>query len=198
MTVPDRVWAELDAAYEALEREQLDDAKARLDALIAEAPDVPEVSFVRGQLETVRQDPRAALAELTRAVELDPDYADAHYALAQAARATGDEAVYERGYRYLEDEDAPTTTSTTTSVPVTTTLGAPPAPSTTTTGPTGDPEPEPAGGGLDDWLDGVLVTPEGLTLAPVAPDDPIGLISVESWVGQLCDEPICPGWVLEQ
>ena len=96
--------------------------------------------------------------------------------------ATGEEAVYPAGYLYVgPDGPGTTTTAPTTQAPTTTTV-------TTTT--------SPPGGGIDDWLDGVLVTPEGLTLVEPAADDPIRDIPLELWAGSLCDEPVCPGWVL--
>ena len=121
----------------------------------------------------------------------EPGYVD----VVVVDRATGDEAVYERGYRYLEDAGALSTTTTTTTTSLPTTVTTSPPPSTTTSAPAG--APTPTDGGLDGWLDGLLITPDGLTLAPVAPDDPIALIPVQAWVGELCDEPVCPGWVLE-
>jgi serine protease len=101
----------------------------------------------------------------------------------------------------------PTTTPWPTTTPPTTT-GAPPVTTTTviwptttfvqpsTTSTTSPVTPQPPS--LDDWVDGVLRTPDGLTLAPPAADDPIASLPVSAWVGALCDEPVCPGWVLER
>jgi len=100
---------------------------------------------------------------------------------------TGESATYPDGYLYV-GPDSPTTT---TAEPASTTTAAPP--STTSAPPTTLP---PEGGGIDDWLDGVLVTPDGLTLAPVDPNDPMSRIPVELWAGSLCEEPVCPGWLL--
>jgi hypothetical protein len=98
--------------------------------------------------------------------------------------ATDDFAVYEDGYLYVGPE-TPTTTN-----PNPTTTGAPPTTGTT------PPTTLPPGGGIDDWLDWVLVTPDGLNLAPLDPSDPMSQIPVELWAGSLCQEPVCPGWVL--
>jgi hypothetical protein len=104
---------------------------------------------------------------------------------------TGDDAAtYADGFEYIAEGDSgtPTTTSA-----VTTSSAAP----TTTVGTLNTTTASPRGGGLDDWLDDVLVTPEGLTLAPPAADDPFGRIPVEWWAGAICDEPVCPGWVIQ-
>lgn len=129
-------------------------------------------------------------------------------------RATGDQTTYEHGYRYVEEGQEPVTTTTTstttpttattttggvteTTIQVTTTMAAPTTSTspvlTSTTLPNVAPDPT-----LDDWLDSVLRTPEGLTLAPPAADAAISRFPVELWAGALCDEPVCPGWVLER
>ncbi|MCP3975814.1 MAG: S8 family serine peptidase [bacterium] len=104
-------------------------------------------------------------------------------------RVTDVEATFEDGFLYLDDGSAPTTTAATTTSIAPTTSSAP--------GPTSTTYPPSDGGSIDDWLGAVLVTPEGLTLAPPAPGDPINSIPVELWAGSLCDEPVCPGWVLQ-
>lgn len=104
-------------------------------------------------------------------------------------RVTDVEATFEDGFLYLDDGSSPTTTAATTTSTTPTTSSAP--------GPTSTTYPPSDGGSIDDWLGAVLVTPEGLTLAPPAPGDPINTIPVELWAGSLCDEPVCPGWVLQ-
>ncbi len=104
----------------------------------------------------------------------------------------GVDLVYVDGFTYVDPTDG-TATTTTTVAPTTTGPeddggGAPPA--TPPTDPTD-------GESLDEWLDGVLVTPEGLTLAPAPSDSPLFGIPVTAWVGELCEQPVCPGWVLE-
>jgi subtilisin family serine protease len=105
-------------------------------------------------------------------------------------RAGDDAATYADGFEFVADEGPATTTTTleatTSSAAPTTSVGTP---DTTTV--------SPPGGDLDDWLDGVLVTPEGLELAPPAADDPFGQIPVEWWAGAICAEPVCPGWVIQ-
>ena len=122
-------------------------------------------------------------------------------------RATGESTVLSNAYAYVDDGDDPPPTTTTvasvtTTVGVTTTTGA--ATTTTlpvvTTGPPPSTSTPPTAPSPDfrDWRDSMLQTPEGLTLAPPAADDPINSIPVDLWVGALCDEPVCPGWVLEK
>lgn len=119
-------------------------------------------------------------------------------------KATGDRAVLPSGFTYHDDGDPePTTTTapptattaaTTTLPPVTTPTTSPPSSTLPTT--TASPPVAP-GDTLQDWLDGVLRTPEGLTLADPAADDRMADLPTELWAGALCDEPVCPGWVLE-
>lgn len=91
MTVPQRIWDALDEAFTALEDERLEAAEAKLAEVAQEASELPELFYLRGQLALAKADPEAAREALARAVELDPKYADAHYALARAARELGDE-----------------------------------------------------------------------------------------------------------
>ncbi len=116
-------------------------------------------------------------------------------------QGTGDEGRLRNGFTYLAESPEPTPTTTTTPAPTTTlAVTAATAPtSTTTAAPTttsAAPGP-PDTGSIDDWLDQILKTPNGLTLAPPAPDDLIRRLSVDFWAGALCDAPVCPGWVLE-
>jgi subtilisin family serine protease len=107
-------------------------------------------------------------------------------------RATEGVATYPDGFLYTDEEPGSVTTTTavtaTGSPPSSTTSSAPSPPSST---------PPSNGGSIDDWLGAVLVTPEGLTLALPSPNDPINAIPVERWAGELCNEPVCPGWVLQ-
>ena len=124
--------------------------------------------------------------------------------------ATDDEAVMDNAFLYTEGnvEPPPTTTTTTTfsptptTQPITTTSFTP-GPTTTTPvvttlppTPTTQPWINPMEE-FDKWRDSLLRTPEGLNLAPPAPDDPMSRVPLDAWIGALCDEPICPGWVLE-
>jgi subtilisin family serine protease len=108
-------------------------------------------------------------------------------------RATEGVATYPDGFLYTDDEPGSVTTTTEVTVtsgpPSSTTSSAPSPPSST--------NPPSNGGSIDDWLGAVLVTPEGLTLAPPSPDDPINAVPIERWAGELCNEPVCPGWVLQ-
>ena len=94
-------------------------------------------------------------------------------------------------FRYLEPEVGPTAPTTMAPTPdgdaaPTSTLD----PSVTTSAVIADDD-------LDDWVDDTLVTPDGLVLGLPAPDAAIGNLPATWWAGALCDEPVCPGWVLE-
>jgi subtilisin family serine protease len=120
-------------------------------------------------------------------------------------RATGDETMFPDGFTYIDEDNDPgptpategptTTLAVTTTTPATTTSTSI-APTTSST-PTTAPPVAPPQGTLDDWLESVLRTPEGLTFADPAPDDPMASLPLEAWAGALCDEPVCPGWVVE-
>lgn len=119
-------------------------------------------------------------------------------------RVTGDSVVFPAGFTYVDQSEDPmptTTTGPTTTLAVTTTTPGTTAPATaaptTAAAPTTVPPVLPPQTTLDDWLDQVLRTPEGLTLAEPAADDLMASLPVELWAGALCDEPVCPGWVLE-
>jgi hypothetical protein len=109
---------------------------------------------------------------------------------------SGEEAMLDDAFTYVAGDDGPAPTTTqpttsTTSAPGTTT-SLPPG--TVTAPPTTNPIP---GSDFGDWRDSLLITPEGLTLAPIPPDNPMAVIPLDVWVGALCDQPICPGWVLD-
>lgn len=124
-------------------------------------------------------------------------------------RSTGDTFVLTNGFLYTVEGEEPPPSTTTTLVPVSTTTTIVPPPttaSTTTSTPTTETTlnpvptttaPEIPTDEFRDWRDSLLRTPEGLTLAHPAADDPINSLPVDLWVGTLCDQPICPGWVLE-
>lgn len=131
-------------------------------------------------------------------------------------RDTGAATVFAQAFAYVTDDVAPpdTTTTTTPGTSSTTTTPGATVPSTstpttqmapTTAAPSSTtmatsttiPLPLPDHASIDDWVDSLLRTPEGLTLAPPAADAAIGRLPVSLWIGELCDEPLCPGWVLE-
>lgn len=131
-------------------------------------------------------------------------------------RATGAATVFAQGFAYVTDDQAPPVTTTATtprSTSTTTILGAISSTSTSTTRVTTTmavpssttlatsttiPLPMPDQVSIDDWVDALLLTPEGRTLAPPAADAAMGRIPVSLWIGELCNEPLCPGWVLEE
>lgn len=167
-------------------------------------PEVADVYFGNRRAETV-----SIMAPTFIVVDVPPGIAGPVDVLV-VDKATGEETVFPDGFTYIaEDADPvpPTTTAPTTTIAVTTTLGVTttiPATTTSTSiapttsyAPTTAPPVVPPRQTLDDWLKSVLRTPEGLTLADPAPDDPMAALAVETWAGALCDEPVCPGWVLE-
>jgi hypothetical protein len=106
---------------------------------------------------------------------------------------SGDGTVLADGFTYVgADEDGAVPTTVEGADP-----GAgdstPAAPTTSHAAPTPNVS---AGGDLDEWLDGMLVTPDGLTLAPLSGIHPLASIPTAMWAGALCNEPVCPGWVL--
>ncbi len=163
-------------------------------------PELPEVFFGERSAEIV------SVAAPTFIVVDTPPGNPGWVNIKVVDRATGDTVTLDNGYLYTQEGEEPPPSTTTTTVPgTTTTLGI-----TTTTGPTTTqpsvttmppvPTTVPPDVPIDafrDWRDSLLRTPEGLTLAPPAPDDPINSIPLDLWIGALCDEPVCPGWVLE-
>jgi hypothetical protein len=102
-------------------------------------------------------------------------------------------------FAYLADSEGPIPTTRpqeTTPAPVTSTTVA--SGTTTSLSPGTMPAPTTAATSesLDSWRDSLLTTPDGLRLVPVASGNPIAGIPVDVWVGALCDEAICPGWVM--
>lgn len=128
-------------------------------------------------------------------------------------KTTGEEVIVPHGFTYRDTDSGPTpattaapSPATTTTVVATTTTPAAPTstvflPSTSMPAPTSaaptTTTPLPNGDELQDWLDRVLKTPQGLTLAEPAEDDRMTQLPVELWAGAVCNDPVCPGWVLE-
>jgi subtilisin family serine protease len=128
-------------------------------------------------------------------------------------RTTGEEAILPDGFTYRAADTGPTPTTTAAPGPATTTtVGVTTTTPTATTSPVFLPStslppstsvappttaPLPDGDSLQNWLDSVLRTPQGLTLAEPAADDRMAQLPVELWAGAVCNEPVCPGWVLE-
>jgi hypothetical protein len=111
-----------------------------------------------------------------------------------------DEAIYLDGFLYTNEDDGTLPDPT----PTTTVLGDPPnttlpggSPTTTNAGPVPPTDGSDPAINLDEWAESMLVTPEGLNLAPVPQGLAIASMPVLGWVGVLCDQPVCPGWVLE-
>jgi hypothetical protein len=158
-------------------------------------PELPEVRFGERGAEII-----SVTAPTFIAVDTPPGTAG-FVDVTVVDRATGATTIYRDGYQYVAERQEPATTTTgppsptTTTTTITTTTGPVSTTSTTQAAPTTVvPIPNET---LNDWLDDVLRTPEGLELAQPAPDDPINQLPVELWAGALCDEPVCPEWVLE-
>lgn len=88
----DRAYDALDSVQAALEDDDLDTARSRLSTALEAWPELPEAHYLLGQLESLTESPEGARAAYARAVELDADYADAHYALAAVLRELGEDA----------------------------------------------------------------------------------------------------------
>lgn len=91
MNVSDDTWKALDEAYAQIEAGNLEQAEAGLTDIAKTAPDVPEVHFLLGNLAVERDELDVAIAAYSKAIALDQNYADAHHALADAARESGEE-----------------------------------------------------------------------------------------------------------
>ena len=89
--------AELDAANVHLAAGRLDEALAGYEAVVAQAPDLPEVHHNLGVASKRKGDLARAEAEFRKAAELDPDFAEPHGALAVILAQAGklDEAIVE-------------------------------------------------------------------------------------------------------
>ena len=74
----------LDEAYAKIEEERLDEALEILEGLLRSYPEAPEVHYLTGEIHLRADRVEAGSAALNKAVELDPEYADAHHLLARA------------------------------------------------------------------------------------------------------------------
>lgn len=80
----------LDELQTALEQENFDQARALLARAVEHAgPDHPDVAYVAASVIWHEHGPVAAAASFARVVELEPEHADAHYALAAIAEERG-------------------------------------------------------------------------------------------------------------
>jgi hypothetical protein len=129
--------------------------------------------------------------------------------------ATGDAVVLEDAFTYVGEgpttttssttttttrPGSPTTTTTTTTLvgeitTTTTTLAittSTTAPTTTTTTipVSADPSAE-----MQQWLADTLITPD-TELAELPGDDPFAAIAAGTWSTELCEDPVCDGWVV--
>ncbi len=79
-------------ARSLLEQRRLDESLLIYNELLEEAPDDPQIRNGLGKAHAALGNFEDAAAHLTRAVELSPNFGEAHYALALAYRDLGDEA----------------------------------------------------------------------------------------------------------
>jgi Flp pilus assembly protein TadD len=89
--------AELDRGNAALAEGRLDEALAAYEAVVARAPDLPEVHHNLGLAYRKKGEAERAEEEFRRAAELDPDFGEPHGALAVMLANAGkrDEAIVE-------------------------------------------------------------------------------------------------------
>lgn len=80
--IPPRVRARLELAHVLIMSGDLEAAELTLEPFVEENPDLPEVAFLQGLLESVHGEVRAATEHYLRAAELDPD--DPQWLLAAA------------------------------------------------------------------------------------------------------------------
>jgi tetratricopeptide (TPR) repeat protein len=71
--IPPRVRKQLELAHVLMMSGDLEEAELAVEQLVAEYPDLPEIAFLQGQLESAHGEVAAAAAHYLRAVELDPD-----------------------------------------------------------------------------------------------------------------------------
>lgn len=100
--------AELDKGNAALADGKLDEAIAAYEAVVAKAPDLPEVHHNLGLAYRKKGEAERAEAEFRRAAELDPDFAEPHGALAVMLANAGkrDEAIVEAEQAVELDPDS--------------------------------------------------------------------------------------------
>jgi protein O-mannosyl-transferase len=79
-------------AKSLLEAGRADESRALYRQIVEERPDTAEAHYGLGRIAADRRETGAAIEALRRACELFPAFGAAHYALARAYRATGEEA----------------------------------------------------------------------------------------------------------
>jgi len=84
--------ARLMLAKAFLEAGRTDESRALYRQIVDERPDTAEAQYGLGRIAAERGETSAAIEHLLKACELFPSFGAAHYALARAYRATGDEA----------------------------------------------------------------------------------------------------------
>jgi Tfp pilus assembly protein PilF len=80
------------AAYELVQANKLDEAKAAYEAILAKEPSVAQAHYNLGFIAGKKSDWAAAEASYKKALELKPDYAEAYSALAEVYQSQGDAA----------------------------------------------------------------------------------------------------------
>jgi predicted Zn-dependent protease with MMP-like domain len=93
----------LDEAFDFLAEGDLEQVGVNTGEAVAMAPDHPEVLRLQGELAWALERDDEALIHLLRAIEADPDDADAHHLLARVYEARGDRAaMIEHDVRVLD------------------------------------------------------------------------------------------------
>ncbi len=80
----------LDLGYRDTNKEQIAEAGSIVDAILKSDPNSPEGLFVKAKMDLAGGHLPEAATELRRAVEIKPDWAQAHYLLATVLNAEGD------------------------------------------------------------------------------------------------------------
>lgn len=74
----------LDLGYRAGNNEQIAQGRSVVEAVLTQNPSAPEALFVRAKVSLAEQKTTDAIADLRRAIDLKPDWAEAHYLLGSA------------------------------------------------------------------------------------------------------------------
>lgn len=74
----------LDLGYRAHDKEQIAQGRSVVEAVLSQNPSAPEALFVRAKVGLAEKKNKDAIADLRRAIDLKPDWAEAHYLLGSA------------------------------------------------------------------------------------------------------------------
>jgi tetratricopeptide (TPR) repeat protein len=74
----------LDIGYREKDKQKIATGRSIVEAVLAKDPAAPEALFVRAKVELADGSPENAVTDLRRAIDLKPDWAEAHYLLGSA------------------------------------------------------------------------------------------------------------------